>query len=96
MIDPTLRKQVEQAARLANLHDFIQGLPAGYDTPLGEGGIGLSGGQAQRLALARAFLKDASFLILDVCIFTSIALHELGHSYPPNPSGPKMRADALP
>jgi len=57
--------EMEQAARLANLHDFIQGLPAGYDTPLGEGGIGLSGGQAQRLALARAFLKDASFLILD-------------------------------
>jgi ATP-binding cassette subfamily C protein CydCD len=57
--------ELEQAARLANLHDFIQGLPAGYDTALGEGGIGLSGGQAQRLALARAFLKDAPFLILD-------------------------------
>lgn len=56
---------VREAARAANLHDFIQSLPQGYDTLVGEGGARLSGGQAQRLALARAFLKDAPILILD-------------------------------
>ena len=58
-------EQVVQAARLAEAHEFIQALPQGYDTPLGEGGARLSGGQAQRIALARAFLQDAPFVILD-------------------------------
>lgn len=53
------------AAKLAHAHDFIQSLPNGYDTLIGEQGARLSGGQAQRLALARAFLKDAPLLILD-------------------------------
>ena len=53
------------AARLACLHDFIVSLPQGYATIIGEEGARLSGGQAQRLALARAFLKDAPFLIMD-------------------------------
>jgi ATP-binding cassette, subfamily C, bacterial CydCD len=53
------------AARAANLHEFIISLPDGYDTAIGEGGARLSGGQAQRLALARAFLKNAPILILD-------------------------------
>lgn len=56
---------VEQAARDAGAHDFIQGMPQGYETPVGERGANLSGGQAQRVALARAFLKDAPILILD-------------------------------
>ncbi len=57
--------QVHRAARQANAHAFIQQLPQGYDTLIGERGQRLSGGQAQRLALARAFLKDAPLLILD-------------------------------
>jgi len=59
------REAVEQAARLAHAHEFIAALPQGYDTPIGERGEGLSGGQAQRLALARAFLKDAPLVVLD-------------------------------
>jgi len=59
------REEVIEAARKAHLHDFIQSLPQGYDTVTGERGARLSGGQAQRLSLARAFLKDAPFLLLD-------------------------------
>ncbi len=56
---------LREAARLAGLLDVIEALPRGFATEIGDGGIGLSGGQAQRLALARAFLKDAPVLILD-------------------------------
>ena len=59
------RSEVEQAARLANIHDFIAGLPQGYDTPAGEWGARLSGGQKQRISLARAILRDAPILLLD-------------------------------
>jgi ATP-binding cassette subfamily C protein CydD len=58
-------EDVIRAAREAHAHEFIQELPQGYDTLIGERGARLSGGQAQRLALARAFLKDAPLLILD-------------------------------
>ncbi|HIQ06506.1 MAG TPA: thiol reductant ABC exporter subunit CydD [Anaerolineae bacterium] len=56
---------VIQAARQAHAHEFIQALPQGYETVVGEQGARLSGGQAQRIALARAFLKNAPLLILD-------------------------------
>jgi subfamily B ATP-binding cassette protein MsbA len=56
---------IETAARAAFAHDFILGLPLGYDTVVGERGARLSGGQKQRLALARAFLRNAPVLILD-------------------------------
>ena len=57
--------EVTAAARAARLHDFIETLPEKYETVVGEGGARLSSGQAQRLALARAFLRDAPLLILD-------------------------------
>lgn len=59
------RAEAEAAARDASAHDFITGLPQGYDTRVGERGAALSGGQRQRIALARAFLRDAPMLILD-------------------------------
>jgi subfamily B ATP-binding cassette protein MsbA len=59
------REEIRGAARAAAAHDFILGLPNGYDTLVGEAGARLSGGQRQRIAIARAFLKDAPILLLD-------------------------------
>ncbi len=57
--------ELEAAARAANIHDFIMGLPDGYDTVVGERGYRLSGGEKQRIALARVILKDPRILVLD-------------------------------
>ena len=59
------RDAMIEAAKAANIHDFVMGLPQGYDTLIGEKGIKLSGGQRQRVAIARAILRDAPILILD-------------------------------
>ena len=62
--DPT-HEEVEAAAKRACCHDFISALPDGYNTIIGEGGSTLSGGEKQRISIARAILKDAPIIILD-------------------------------
>ena len=59
------REQIIRAARIANIHDFIAGLPDGYNSRVGERGVTMSGGERQRICLARAILKDPPILILD-------------------------------
>ncbi len=59
------REEVEAAAKLANLDEYIRTLPNGYDTEIGERGVKLSGGQKQRVSIARVFLKNPAILILD-------------------------------
>ena len=58
-------EQIIAAAKAARCHDFIMALPDGYDTVIGEGGSSLSGGEKQRISIARAMLKDAPIIILD-------------------------------
>lgn len=58
-------EEVKNALTLANCDEFIQKLPKGYNTVIGENGVNLSGGQRQRISIARAFLKNASIILLD-------------------------------
>ncbi len=70
------RQELEEAARVANAHEFISHLPHGYDTVVGERAVRLSGGQRQRLAIARALLKDAPILLLDEALSSVDAENE--------------------
>ena len=58
-------EEVTAAAKAAEVHEFIETLPQGYHTPIGERGLKLSGGQSQRISIARAILKDPPILVLD-------------------------------
>ena len=69
-------EQLEQAARAANAHEFIERLPQAYDTVVGERGLRLSGGQRQRVAIARALLRDAPLLVLDEALASVDAHNE--------------------
>ena len=73
---PAKQEQVIAAARAAQCHDFIMQLPQGYETHIGSGGLGLSGGEAQRLAIARAIFKDCPIVVLDEALAFSDAENE--------------------
>ena len=66
MVNPEAsKKQIENACKICEIHDFIMSLPKKYNTLVGEGGINLSGGERQRLAIARALLKKSKIILFD-------------------------------
>lgn len=69
-------QMVEKAIALSGLNDWVRQLPAGYDTWIGEGGIGLSGGESRRIAIARAFFRDAPLLLMDEAMTSLDPLNE--------------------
>ena len=69
-------QMVEKAIALSGLNDWVRQLPAGYETWIGEGGIGLSGGESRRIAIARAFFRDAPLLLMDEAMTSLDPLNE--------------------
>ena len=75
-------EEIEAAARKACCHDFIMRLPQGYDTQVGEGGCTLSGGEKQRISIARAILKEAPVVLLDEATASLDPENEVEYSVP--------------
>src|SRR5699024_7004928 len=70
------KEEIIEAAKKARCHDFITALPDGYETVIGEGGSTLSGGEKQRISIARAILKNANIVILDEATASCIYTHK--------------------